>query len=56
MVRRTKLLVPWYHLPLKMDHLGVVLVASDLDGLLDQYSPSVNDTSLVSMVKDTDAL
>ena len=37
MVRWTKLLVCWYHLPLKKDHPGIV--AGDLDGPLEQYGP-----------------
>ena len=38
-VRRTKRLVRQYLLPLKMDHLGVVLVMGELGGPLDQYGP-----------------
>ena len=39
MLRRTKLLVHLYYLSLKMDHPGVILVMSDLDGPLDQDGP-----------------
>ena len=36
-VRRTKLLVQRYLLPLKMDHPGVMFATGDLCGPLDKY-------------------
>ena len=36
-VRRTKLLVRLYLLPLKMHHYGVILITGDLDGISDQF-------------------
>ena len=51
MIRRTKLLVRRYILPLKTDHPGVILVTGVLDGPLDH---SVNDIPLVLPIKDTE--